>query len=180
MYQPQRIGKYAFPIIRSSMSESVHLRYREITTICSTSYAFAHLLFGYSDRNCLKDYSHHWRHSYTFRHKDTQSAPQTEANRSHLHHSSAKGATIYTDNIKISIYTYIKKNHRIHTQAPWLSQFVSRIEQESCASNSRARLLPFTLIPVRSESRSKAPKSLLTDLTTRTPVPAYTNTLLEL
>ncbi|KAL4579898.1 hypothetical protein LXL04_016067 [Taraxacum kok-saghyz] len=43
-----------------------------------------------------------------------------------------------------------------------------------------ARLLPFTPIPVRSESRSEALKLLLAVLTTRTPVPAYANTLLEL
>ena len=43
-----------------------------------------------------------------------------------------------------------------------------------------AHLLPFTPIPVRSESRSKEPKSLLADLTIHTPVPAYANTLLEL
>ena len=47
-----------------------------------------------------------------------------------------------------------------------------------------ARLLPFTPIPVRSESRPKALKSLLAVLTTHTPVLAYvitplTNTLRE-
>ncbi|KAL4572979.1 hypothetical protein LXL04_019770 [Taraxacum kok-saghyz] len=42
-----------------------------------------------------------------------------------------------------------------------------------------ARLLPFTPIHVRSESRSKAPKLLLAGLTTHTPIPAYANTLLE-
>ncbi|KAL4583570.1 hypothetical protein LXL04_008148 [Taraxacum kok-saghyz] len=39
-----------------------------------------------------------------------------------------------------------------------------------------ARLLPFTPIPVRSESRSKAPKSLLADLSIHTPILAYVNT----
>ena len=43
-----------------------------------------------------------------------------------------------------------------------------------------ARLLPFTPIPVRSESRSEAFKLLLAVLTTHTPIPAYANTLLEL
>ncbi|KAL4561814.1 hypothetical protein LXL04_033989 [Taraxacum kok-saghyz] len=43
-----------------------------------------------------------------------------------------------------------------------------------------ALLLPSTPIHVRSESRFEAPKSLLADLTTHTPVPAYTKTLLEL
>ncbi|KAL4556180.1 hypothetical protein LXL04_038823 [Taraxacum kok-saghyz] len=63
-------------------------------------------------------------------------------------------------------------------------RFVPRIEHGSCASNSRGPLLPFTPIPIRSESRLKALKSLLAVLTTHTPILAYvitplTNTLRE-
>ena len=61
----------------------------------ASSYVFAQLLFGQSDRNRLKDYFHHRRHLYTLQHKDTQSALQTETNRSQPHHSSTNRAAIY-------------------------------------------------------------------------------------
>ena len=99
---------------------------------------------------------------------------------SHRRRSSTNGKASYTGNINISIYTYIKK---ITEYTLKLLEFLRSFPESSrnpVLQIVGARLLPFTPIPVRSESRSETINSLLAVLTTHTPVPAYANTLLEL
>ena len=100
---------------------------------------------------------------------------QIETNRSHPYRSSINRKAI----INISIYTYIKITEYTLKLLEFLRSFPES-NKNPVLQIVGARLLPFTPIPVRSESRSEALNLLLAVLTTHTPVPAYANTLLEL